>query len=95
MKAEFEPWWMFDDWEEKVVTRHPFDNLTEAKKHLDSILAEFRLTYKNERMEKDCFFAFWSETEKVFCEACDDDLQIYHGLILLVEGKPFYFGKII
>jgi hypothetical protein len=39
-------------------------------------------------VKKNCFFAFWSENEKLSCEACSDDLQIFHGIILLFEGKP-------
>ena len=47
------------------------------------------MKYKNESEKKNCFFAFWSENEKISCEACSDDLQIYHGIILLFEGKPY------
>jgi hypothetical protein len=92
MKAEYEPWWMFNGWEETIISRHTFENLVEAKVCLSSTLAELRSAYTNECMKKDCFFAFWSEAEKSFCEACDEDLQIYHGVILLVEGKPAPLG---
>jgi len=88
MKADFEPWWMFDDWEEKIVSRQAFDDLVQAKAYLNSILNEFRSRYDNERLEKECYIAFWSDTEKSFCEACEDDAQIYHGVILLFDGKP-------
>lgn len=88
MKAEFEPWWMFDEWEETVLTRRSFDNIIDAKSCLEMTLQDLRRKYKLEAMQKDCFFAFWTEDEKVFCEACDDDLQIYHGVILMYKGKP-------
>ena len=42
-------------------------------------------------MKKDCFFAFWSEDEINFCEGCDEDLQLYHGVILMKDGKPDAF----
>lgn len=89
MKAEFEPWWMFEEWEEMVLSRRSFENIVEAKKHLENMLQNFRTKYDNEAMKKECFYAFWTEDEKSFCEACDNDLQIYHGIILLFEGKPY------
>ena len=89
MKAEFEPWWMFDGWEENVLLRHAFEEIQEAKECLEETLATLREKYPNESIKKDCFFAFWTEDEKSFCEACDEDLQIYHGVLLLCEGKPF------
>ena len=44
-------------------------------------------------MKKDCFYAFWSEDEINFCDGCDEDLQLYHGVILMKDGKPDAFCK--
>ena len=88
MKAEFEPWWMFKGWEETIVSRHSFSEAFEVKLYLNNILAELRKIHENEAVKNDSFFAFWSSAEKLFCEACDDDLQIYHGVILMKAGKP-------
>lgn len=88
MKAEYEPWWMFDGWEENILTRKPFKHVCEAKVYLESMLQDFRIHYEHEHIKKEGFYAFWTDREKEFCEACDDDLQIYHGVILLIEGKP-------
>lgn len=89
MKAEFEPWWMFTEWEDHILSRHSFEEEAEARSYLESVLTKLRKTYDQEKVKKGCFFALWSESERSFCEACDDDLQIYHGIILLSEGKPF------
>jgi hypothetical protein len=88
MKADFEPWWMFEGWEEEVLSRQTFFEECHARNFLEETLSELRVKYKNESMKKNCFFAFWSENEKLSCEACSDDLQIFHGIILLFEGKP-------
>ena len=88
MKAEFEPWWMFEDWEETIVSRHSFIDSIEVNIHLKELLAELRKEHKNEAMKKNCFYAFWSTEEKIFCDACDENLQIYHGVIVMKEGKP-------
>ena len=88
MKAEFEPWWMFEGWEETIVSRHAFSDITKVNAHLNGILIVLREKYENETIKNDCFYAFWSENEKIYCDACDDDLQIYHGVMLMKEGRP-------
>lgn len=89
MKADFEPWWMFEGWEEEVLSRQTFVDECNAINFLEETLSKLRVKYQNESKKKNCFFAFWSENEKISCEACSDDLQIYHGIILLFEGKPY------
>lgn len=88
MKADFEPWWMFEGWEEEVLSRQSFQTQLDAEYHLNELLLKFRKKYENEQQKKQCFYAFWSEEEQHFCEACDDALQIYHGLFILFNGKP-------
>lgn len=89
MKAEFEPWWMFDGWEETILSRHSFDEILEAREYMENMLLEMRAKYENENMKNQCFYAFWTAEERQFCEACDDDLQIFHGVMLFFEGKPY------
>lgn len=89
MKADYEPWWLFEGWEETILSRHTFQEVSEAKAYLEKTLQSFRVKYENEQMKKECFYAFWTEQEKHFCEACDDDSQIFHGIITFCEGEPF------
>ncbi len=95
MKAEFEPWWMFSGWEEAIQSRQAFENIQEAEVYLHEMLAILKEKHPHARAQEDCFFAYWSEDEKIFCEACDEDLQIYHGVLLLKEGQPFRKNKTI
>ena len=88
MKADYEPWWMFEGWEETIQSRELFDNVTEAAECLQSLLERLRHSHDHEIMKKECFYAFWSDREKIFCEGCDEDLQLYHGVLLMNEGKP-------
>ena len=88
MKADYEPWWMFDGWEETIRSRCSFNDAKEALVYYEKLLAELREKYELEAMKKDCFYAFWSESEKTFCEGCDEDLQLYHGVIFMKDGKP-------
>ena len=75
-------------WEETIRSRHSFDDRVLAEVYLKNLTSELRGKHKSEAMKKDCFFAFWSEDEKIFCEGCDEDLQLYHGVILMKDGKP-------
>ena len=58
---------------------------------MNGLLAELRGKHESEAMKQDCFFAFWSNNEQCFCEGCDEDLQLYHGVILMADGKPQSF----
>ncbi|WP_342510154.1 DUF1033 family protein [Sporosarcina sp. FSL K6-2383] len=91
MKADYEPWWMFAGWEETIRSRLAFDSAQEALHYCEGLLLELRNKYPFEAMKKDSFFAFWTECEKDFCEACDEDLQLYHGVIFMKDGKPTAF----
>ena len=88
MKADYEPWWMFDDWEKMIQSRRSFSTAQEAFNYLRDLKEEFGAKYNHYEERKECFFAFWSERERFFCEGCDDDLQIFHGIITLADGKP-------
>ncbi len=88
MKAGYEPWWMFSGWEEYIIEKQVFTSDKEASDYLESLLSKFRNTYPNEEKQKGACWAFWTEDEQEFCEACDDDLQTFHGVIWLKNGKP-------
>lgn len=88
MKAGYEPWWMFSGWKDTIVEKKIFVNENEARNYLETLLGEFRAKYPNEKSQKGAFWAFWTEDEKEFCDACDDDLQTYHGLLWIQNGEP-------
>ena len=87
MKAEYEPWWMFSGWEKTIVEKQVFPSEDEARIYLEEVLNRFREIYPNEARQKGACWAFWTEEEQEFCEACDDDLQTFHGVIWLQNGK--------
>ncbi|MEZ7173147.1 DUF1033 family protein [Sporosarcina sp. OR05] len=88
MKADYEPWWLFEDWKEKIQTRKVFTCKAEAKQYMDTVTMQFSGQFDHHEVRKECFFAFWSDEEKVYCEGCDDELQIFHGIISFVNGEP-------
>lgn len=85
MKADYEPWWQFEGWEEHIISESSYDDEQAFQDALSQLVIEFRARYENETCKQDRFYAFWSDDETEFCEACDDDAQIYHGIIVSVS----------
>lgn len=82
MKADYEPWWQFEGWEEMVVETFLFNTEEEYYQGVEKVLTQFREKYNNEVIQKGKYIAFWNDSEAEYCEACDEDVQIYHGIIL-------------
>ncbi len=89
MRADYEPWWMFEDWEQQIEDRTAFDVLEDALCYLRQTVQSMKAQYEHVEARQKSFIAFWTETEQCFCEDCDDDLQTYHGLIFMKEGQPY------
>ena len=85
MKADYEPWWQFEGWEDQIVSSETFNTKEQFDNALLKKLEIFRGKYPNERCEKDVFWAFWTEEESVYCEGCDEEVQLYHGLVLVLD----------
>ena len=81
MKADYEPWWMFEGWEENIVKKSQFESELDFQKSLDETLTAFRKKYEHEQCKEGKYYAFWTDDEREYCEACEDDIQIYHGII--------------
>lgn len=81
MKADYEPWWQFEGWEETIIEEKVFENIEEAKIFLKEILNRFEKKYPHHDHRKERFWAFWTDDEIQFCEACADDIRTYHGII--------------
>ena len=81
MKADYEPWWNFDDIEEKYTEVKHYPSIETYEQEAMGILGNYRLNYKFEKSKEGKYFAFWNEGEVAFCEGCDENLQIYNGII--------------
>ena len=81
MKADYEPWWKFDGWQTFIVTTESYETKDLFEQALQKKLNEFRLVYEHEESKEEKYWAFWSEEESFYCEACEDDAQLYHGII--------------
>lgn len=88
MKADYEPWWLFDGWEQNILSRESFQSKVEAESYLEKLVGMLRTRYPKEKRKEQYFYAFWSSEEQCFCDTCDEDLQVFHGLFLLFNGIP-------
>ncbi len=82
MKADFEPWWQFEGWESHILSTHQYETEEAYICALEKVLAKFREEFQHEEMRKERFIAFWNDDECTYCEGCDEDAQVYHGLVL-------------
>lgn len=82
MKADFEPWWLFEGWESHIVSTYQYNCLEEYEQALNTLLTKLRSQFEHEEIRKERYIAFWNEEECEFCEGCDEDVQIYHGIVL-------------
>ena len=82
MKADYEPWWKFEGWESNIVSIDQFETEEDLEKKLKEKLKAFRQKYEHEAIKEDQYYAFWTDEEREYCEACEDDIQIFHGIIV-------------
>ncbi|MGM0845275.1 MAG: DUF1033 family protein [Bacillota bacterium] len=86
ISGEAEPWWFFSDWKKDIKEEIHHTDEKEAFEQFISLVEEFTHKYQHTKHKKNTA-AFWNDGDKVFCEACDDDLQLYHGLILMENDQ--------
>lgn len=87
-RADYEPWWMFEDWEEKIVSRQKFSTADSAQEYLEELKQEFSFRFPNHEKRDKAFDTYWNEEETEYCDKCEEDLQIFHSIIWLVNGVP-------
>ncbi|WP_088815829.1 MULTISPECIES: DUF1033 family protein [Listeria] len=87
--GDYEPWWFFEEWEENIVSSFTFEKKEEAFSKYREIAQQLILDYPHQALKKDVLFAAWNEDEIAYCEDCEDDIQTFHGLILM-ENNAVY-----
>jgi hypothetical protein len=87
MHGDNEPWWFFDNWEDDITASREFDKIEEALCFYKDCWRKMSVAYPEVNSKKNFLSAFWTEEDVRWCEECDNDLQQYHGLALLENGK--------
>ena len=76
IRADYEGWWLFSDWTEKIVEQHHYSNYEEMLEDYQSIIKNSKKYYNN--------------CDLNFCEDCDEDLQIFYSFIVLNNKEVYY-----
>ncbi|WP_238600599.1 DUF1033 family protein [Metasolibacillus meyeri] len=87
MKADYEPWWQFEGWEETIQETYFYETEEALEQAFQEMLMQYRAQYENVAVKHEIYVAFWTENECEYCDACDEDAQIYHGLIKVKSKK--------
>ncbi len=87
-KSDAEPWWFFEDWEKDIVLRETYINKEDIFVKYIELLSDLINKFPEVKAKNDfATIAFWNEEEEVFCEACDDDVQIYYGVLIMEDDN--------
>lgn len=87
--GEYEPWWFFEDWEENIVSTHMYKEKEAAFKKYGELAQQLNENYPHHALKKSVLFAAWNEDEIAYCEDCEDDIQTFHGLILMKQEQVY------
>lgn len=85
MYGDNEPWWFFDEWQKDIVEIKEFSELALAEKYFHQESSAYQKNYPHEKFKEPYLQAFWQDGQSRWCEECDDDLQQYHGMLLLKD----------
>ncbi|MGY3766029.1 DUF1033 family protein [Vagococcus vulneris] len=91
--SENEPWWFFEDWQQDIKSEQTFDTLSEAYAYFDEVCEVYTQKYSHYRGKTDYLMAYWNENELIYCEDCDEDLQAFHGVMLVENYQKISTGE--
>ena len=88
IKGFEEPWWMFEGWEKDIVEKKTFDDLEKAHAYFEDMAKVLAEKFSSQKSAGQGAIAFWNDGDLAFCEDCEENLQIYHGLLWICNKKP-------
>ena len=88
LKGFEEPWWMLEGWEKDICEHETFDKFEEARAYFEEMKNSLGQKFSSTKSKGQGAVAFWNEGEMAFCEDCEENLQIYHGLLWMHNKKP-------
>ncbi|MDG5470480.1 DUF1033 family protein [Jeotgalibacillus sp. ET6] len=88
-KSDAEPWWFLEGWEEDILQQWTFSDKEDAFHFFKQKIVEMVDLYPYVKVKRGTQIAFWDEKELLFCDSCDDDLQLYHGFLIFYDNEPY------
>ena len=89
IRADYEGWWLFSDWTEKIVEQHHYSNYEEMLKDYQSIIKKSKKYYNNYFIGKYNINAFYNNCDLNFYKDCNEDLKIFYSFII-INNKEIY-----
>lgn len=86
--GEYEPWWFFEDWRDDIYLEVGYETFQEAVEAYETLYQVYASKYEHCQTKKQWLTAFWNEDEIRYCEDCEDDVQLYHSILLLENNQP-------
>ncbi|MDE8562394.1 DUF1033 family protein [Anoxybacillus rupiensis] len=88
-EGEVEPWYFLDGWEKQIKEQKQFTNSKEAMAQYKALVEAHRQRFDHYQIKGSSIACFWNDGEEVYCEACDEFLQVYHGILLFYQDRLF------
>ncbi|MFO3692993.1 DUF1033 family protein [Staphylococcus felis] len=95
IRADYEGWWLFDDWTEHIVEEQHYDSYQAFIDAYTQIIKRSMNFYDNYILGKYNIYAFYNNCDLNFCEHCDENLQIFYSYITLENEQIFYNMPVI
>ncbi|MCG1770203.1 regulatory protein MsaA [Staphylococcus epidermidis] len=90
IRADYEGWWLFDDWPQKIVEQSEFTTYEQMMEYYINVLNHSKKRYDNYVVGKYNIHAFYNNCDLNFCEDCEEDLQIFYSFIILKNNEVYF-----
>ncbi|CAD2075460.1 DUF1033 family protein [Phocicoccus pinnipedialis] len=87
LTADYEGWWFFSDWQEHVQVTINCESYKEMELQYIKMCKLLDQKYKVKQTGKYGITSFYNTCDIRYCDDCDDDVQIYHTPLMLIDGK--------
>lgn len=91
IRADYEGWWLFDDWPEHIVETQTFSTDAAFFEAYESTIKKAKEHYCNHLVGKHNIYAFYNNCDIQYCEDCEEDLQIFYSFIVR-KNKEIYLN---
>jgi hypothetical protein len=87
IKADYEGWWLFDDWQNDIDTSYEFQDKDHMITFYHELLEDMKIKFHSYTEGKYGMHAFFNACELEYCEECEDSLQIFHTPVMMIDGE--------
>ena len=87
--GDMEPWYFLEGWERQIKEHLTFDNKEEAIHAFVEIVKSYRKRFHFSKTKGSSIACFWNEGDEVYCDACDEYVQVFHGILLFYHNHLF------